>query len=323
MSTKSPGPVSPAVTLSDRAGEESFENQTASAPNDPLARVLRTLDSIDMPAGPVRTHEVGTVEQAPDGSQTDPAGGDPAPTDPAAPAPGRSDPAAPVRPGRPEGPGLPARRPSADEPAIPASPPEPLRTPAPAAQTRSEAILDGAARLFAERGYHGSSLRDISREVGISHPGMLHHFASKDALLSAVIDRMEDHAQGLLDSIEQIGISEASLDAALGGPWNPKNHLMGLLATLSAEVVNPKHPGRYRIARLRLVHEHVLEEVLQAFDTRGQLADGADPTFVARSTFSLLLSLAVRERSVRALQRVEKAEPVADVHAFVRHYIVG
>lgn len=143
MSTKSPGPVSPAVTLSDRAGEESFENQTASAPNDPLARVLRTLDSIDMPAGPVRTHEVGTVEQAPDGSQTDPAGGDPAPTDPAAPAPGRSDPAAPVRPGRPEGPGLPARRPSADEPAIPASPPEPLRTPAPAAQTRSEAILDG------------------------------------------------------------------------------------------------------------------------------------------------------------------------------------
>src|SRR5699024_11862915 len=87
---------------------------------------------------------------------------------------------------------------SSDLPAIPASPPEPLRTPAPAAQTRSEAILDGAARLFAERGYHGSSLRDISREVGISHPGMLHHFASKDALLSAVIDRMEDHAQGLL-----------------------------------------------------------------------------------------------------------------------------
>src|SRR5699024_10342977 len=83
----------------DRAGEESFENQTASAPNDPLARVLRTLDSIDMPAGPVRTHEVGTVEQAPGGSQTDPAGGDPDPTEPAAPAPGRTDPAAPARPG--------------------------------------------------------------------------------------------------------------------------------------------------------------------------------------------------------------------------------
>lgn len=200
---------------------------------------------------------------------------------------------------------------------------ESARGSTPAAQTRSEAILDGAARLFAERGYHGASLRDISREVGISHPGMLHHFASKDALLSAVVDRMEDHAQGLLDSTERIGTSEASLDAALGGPWNPKNHLMGLLATLSAEVVNPKHPGRYRIARLRLVHEHVLEEVLEAFDARGELAEGADPTFVARSTFSLLLSLAVRERSVRALQRIENAEPVADVHAFVRHYIVS
>src|SRR5699024_891013 len=154
-------------------------------------------------------------------SQTDPAGGDPAPTDPAAPAPGRSDPAAPVRPGRPEGPGLPARRPSADQPAIPASPPEPLRTPAPAAQTRSQGVRDAAARLSAEGGDHGSSVRDISREVGISHPRMLDHFASKDALLCAVIDRTEDHARGLLDSIEQIGISEASLDAALGGPWNP------------------------------------------------------------------------------------------------------
>ncbi|MGO2586044.1 MAG: TetR/AcrR family transcriptional regulator, partial [Brachybacterium tyrofermentans] len=38
-------------------------------------------------------------------------------------------------------------------------------------QARREAILDGAAALFAERGYHGASLRDISRRVGISHPG--------------------------------------------------------------------------------------------------------------------------------------------------------
>src|SRR5699024_12818636 len=55
-------------------------------------------------------------------------------------------------------------------------------------RSRSDEILDGAAELFAEYGYHGSSLRDISHQVGISHPGMLHHFASKDALLGGVIE---------------------------------------------------------------------------------------------------------------------------------------
>src|SRR5699024_2275322 len=100
-------------------------------------------------------------------------------------------------------------------------------------------------------------------------------------------------------------------------------HPMALLATLSAETVDPDHPGRFRIARLRLVHEHVIESVLTNLAEGGYVAGGADPAFVARSTFSLLLSLAVREKSVRALQRENIAEPVHDVREFVRHYLVN
>lgn len=196
----------------------------------------------------------------------------------------------------------------------------PVTTQAP---SRREEILDGASALFAERGYHGASLRDISRRVGISHPGMLHHFASKDVLLGAVIDRLETHAKGLLDSVEQISRSTAALDAALAGPWDPTQHPMALLATLSAEIVNPEHPGRFRIARLRLVHEHTLETVLQAFQEDGRLTDDADPAFVARSTFSLLLSLAGREQSVSPLQPSVTTDPVEDVRRLVHHYLKG
>ncbi|WP_245822959.1 TetR/AcrR family transcriptional regulator [Brachybacterium avium] len=84
----------------------------------------------------------------------------------------------------------------------------------PASSSRREEILDAAAALFAERGYHGASLRDISRRVGISHPGMLHHFASKEALLGAVVDRLEAHAQGLLDSVEVLQSSPS--------PWSQR-----------------------------------------------------------------------------------------------------
>ncbi|ATG50852.1 TetR family transcriptional regulator [Brachybacterium vulturis] len=193
----------------------------------------------------------------------------------------------------------------------------------PAVSSRREAILDAAAALFAERGYHGASLRDISREVGISHPGMLHHFSSKEALLGAVVDRLEAHAQGLLDSVEVLQSSPQSLVAALAGPWDPREHSMALLATLSAEVVNPDHPGRFRIARLRLVHEHVLEQVLAGLAANGRLVEGSDPKFLARTLFSLLLGLTVRERTVRELQKAADGDPIADVQAFVQQLVTG
>ncbi|MGO2607879.1 MAG: TetR/AcrR family transcriptional regulator, partial [Brachybacterium tyrofermentans] len=106
------------------------------------------------------------------------------------------------------------------------------------------------------------------------------------------------------------------------GPWNPTQHSMALLATLAAETVNPDHPGRYRISRLRLVHEHVLEQVFTGHAERGLLVEGAEPAFMARALFSLLLSLTVREHSVRALQQDRTADPIRDVHNFVRLCIV-
>ncbi|MDN5820800.1 MAG: TetR/AcrR family transcriptional regulator [Brachybacterium sp.] len=190
-----------------------------------------------------------------------------------------------------------------------------------ASSGRREEILDAAAALFAERGYHGASLRDISRRVGISHPGMLHHFASKEALLGAVVDRLEAHAQGLLDSVEVLQSSPQSLVAALAGPWDPREHPMALLATLNAEVVNPDHPGRFRIARLRLVHEHVLEQVLEGLAANDRLIEGSDPKFLARTLFSLLLSLTVREHTVRELQKTADGDPISDVQAFVQQLV--
>ena len=44
--------------------------------------------------------------------------------------------------------------------------------------TREE-ILDVAMQLFGEVGYRTASLREVASRVGISHPGLLHHFASK------------------------------------------------------------------------------------------------------------------------------------------------
>jgi AcrR family transcriptional regulator len=53
----------------------------------------------------------------------------------------------------------------------------------------AERILDAAEALFAERGYAGTSLRDVATEVGLRTPSLYNHFPSKDSLYAAVLER--------------------------------------------------------------------------------------------------------------------------------------
>ena len=52
---------------------------------------------------------------------------------------------------------------------------------------RRTQILDVAARLFAERGFHGVSVGDIGKAVGVSGPALYKHFDSKDAVLAEML----------------------------------------------------------------------------------------------------------------------------------------
>ena len=51
-----------------------------------------------------------------------------------------------------------------------------------------EFILRNAARIFAEKGYHSTSMRDISRETGVSLAGLYHYCKSKEELLFLIQD---------------------------------------------------------------------------------------------------------------------------------------
>ena len=50
-------------------------------------------------------------------------------------------------------------------------------------------ILDAAERLFAERGYSGTAVRDIAAAVGLNAASLYNHFAGKEELYEAVLDR--------------------------------------------------------------------------------------------------------------------------------------
>ncbi len=53
----------------------------------------------------------------------------------------------------------------------------------------AERILDAAEALFAERGFAGTTLRDVARAADLRIPSLYNHFESKETLYSAVLER--------------------------------------------------------------------------------------------------------------------------------------
>jgi AcrR family transcriptional regulator len=143
---------------------------------------------------------------------------------------------------------------------------------------RKEEILDVATRLFAERGYEGTSMNDVAERVGMRKASLFYHFATKDALYEAVLDRL----------VASIG---SALGVVYGAEGTFKERLGQAAETLT--VVLGSHPYAARlllreamdwgpVIRGKLL-EHILEVLaaatafMRAGQDAGAFVDG-DPT---------------------------------------------
>jgi AcrR family transcriptional regulator len=63
------------------------------------------------------------------------------------------------------------------------------------AESRREQILQGAMRLFAEKGFRGTTTREIANTLNISEALMFKYFPTKEALYRAIIQNRTDGAE--------------------------------------------------------------------------------------------------------------------------------
>ncbi len=66
---------------------------------------------------------------------------------------------------------------------------------------RREELTRIAARLFAERGYQGTSLADLADALGVQKPSLYHHIASKEDLLWDVAREGAEAFHAALDAV--------------------------------------------------------------------------------------------------------------------------
>ncbi|MCG6880993.1 MAG: TetR/AcrR family transcriptional regulator [Deltaproteobacteria bacterium] len=58
-----------------------------------------------------------------------------------------------------------------------------------------------ATRLFARKGYHNTSMREIARDLGMNQSSLYHYFAGKEEILYTLINDAMDDALGTLEEI--------------------------------------------------------------------------------------------------------------------------
>ncbi len=153
---------------------------------------------------------------------------------------------------------------------------------------RREAILRAASEAFAAHGYRGASLAMIADRVGMSAPGLLHHFPTKEHLLIDLLALRHERDAAQVRELASVRGGRV-LDAllALGASNAESPGLIRLFTMLAAESVDDDHPGhdwfveRYRESR-RFIAERLIEE-----QQAGLIRDDVDPAMIAAQILAM------------------------------------
>lgn len=143
----------------------------------------------------------------------------------------------------------------------------------PRSDNRVSTLLDAAARLFADKGYVATSMRDIAQDCGMLPGSLYYHFAAKEDLLVAVYER----------GVSELLVKVRSAIARESDPWSRlqsactahletvlrhSDYAQVLIRVLPGDVA----PAAKRLANLRDEYEKQFAALVSALP----LAEGTD-----------------------------------------------
>ncbi|THA68599.1 TetR/AcrR family transcriptional regulator [Streptomyces sp. A0958] len=155
-------------------------------------------------------------------------------------------------------------------------------------RAKREEILDQAMAMFGEAGYRGASLRVIATRCGISHPGLLHHFPTKQSLLLAVLEHRDAVDGEWLEAGRPTGVDRLRRLVDLAALNAQRRGIVELFCVLSAEATSADHPAHaYFVERYR---GSVLSTAVSYAEARdkGVLREGIAPEEAAQQLIALM-----------------------------------
>lgn len=158
-------------------------------------------------------------------------------------------------------------------------------------QERAELILQVAVEVLAEKGYHETSMDDISARVGVAKGTLYLHFPSKDDLIFALFERELEHLHQAIEEklnsdLSARGKLESILQEACYGLLGKRMQLLGSLYTsmnIEKDLLEKKLQLHERAGQISTCVTQVLEE--------GKATGELDPTIPTSMMLIAFLNL--------------------------------
>lgn len=182
---------------------------------------------------------------------------------------------------------------------------------------RAPQIIEAAARVFAERGFHGATTQDIADVLGIKQASLYYYFSSKEAALELVCLR---GVEGFFEAAKAIAARPEGARKRLALLIN--SHLSPLVdrADFVKVFLNERQhlptESRRRIGRWSRGLERIFEEVIKEGIAKGEFRAALDPRMATLAILGMC-------NAVSSWQRNENVD-VAQISAeFARLVIDG
>lgn len=139
-------------------------------------------------------------------------------------------------------------------------------------------ILDASLRLFSERGFARTTVRDIARQAGITDAAIYYHFDSKREVLEALVEE-----RGFLTSLQNLERVEAAMPLRemivwmSAGAINLMDQNRDFLRLIIMEGLGGDEAALEQYTRLLDLWESALIAVLRRYEEKGELRS-AEPT---------------------------------------------
>lgn len=181
-----------------------------------------------------------------------------------------------------------------------ASPAPKARRRTPKGDKRRQQILDAAMHVFARDGYSNASIAEVATHVGLTLPGLLHHFPSKTDMLLAVLE-VRDQRSPRLPHLPQHYTLE---DAAAGPPipWHQVVEQLRLInrsnadipgvikafSLLNAESLSEDHPAQaWFHQRSEWMLQYIARSLRQGQEI-GEINPAIDPEQIAAELIAMM-----------------------------------
>lgn len=156
----------------------------------------------------------------------------------------------------------------------------------PASARRAE-LVAVAARLFSERGYHGTSMQDLGGALGLQRGSLYSHIGSKEELLLEVVTQgAERFLERATEALRTAGSWSDRLRALLVGHVETAAHHVGAATVFLNEWRYLSPELRRRVQAKRDSYETMVRTIVESGVRAGEFRSDADVRFAVRLVLS-------------------------------------